>query len=653
MLFLLPLALLLPAAGAAAAPAATPVFDATHLYAPHALDGTWLVQAGDNPAYADPNFDDSQWTRFDPTTSLAGLYGKQEPAVVWYRIHIKVDPEETGLGLSENNIAHAFEIYANGQRVMANGQVTPFRSYTFAARLRAHIPDRFTSSGMLVLAMRVHFTRAEWRDGQDPGFYATNLELGQFDTLYREDWLAAVSENMGTWLDDLLVLGLGLVALVLFSAQRSRKEYLWIVAVCALELCNAPLPLISPFINLPIHWEFFSDLLRVFPPYLWGSLYFSFIGQRVGWGWRMVFICTGITNALASMQGVFFSVSVPYQFVISLPTIALLAVIIPIMLAIHWRRGNREAGILLIPVVLFSLDVYIRVGAGILFGFEAWRQTAIRILLLVSQIPIGPFRISFTAITDILTVLSLGIIILLRSSRLSRRQALLEAELEAAQQVQQVLVPEQTSVVPGFAVDSIYLPAQQVGGDFFQVLPIADGGLLVIVGDVAGKGLPAAMLVSALVGAIRATAEFTTDPAELLTNLNDRLVGRSGGGFSTALAARIDASGKVVLANAGHLPPYVDGTEIEVPGALPLGIAAGAVYEKVEFRLAPGSRITFYSDGVIEATSPSGELLGFERAREFSSKPAVDIAEAARAFGQQDDITVLAVERLAAAMGVA
>lgn len=647
---LIVLALVSPVAGALAAP---PVFDATHLHAPHALDSTWLVHAGDDPGYANPNFDDSQWTRFDPTTSLAGLYGKQEPAVVWYRIHIKVDPEETGLGLSENNIAHAFEIYANGQRVMANGQVAPFRSYTFAARLRAKIPDQFTSSGMLVLAMRVHFTPEEWRDGQDPGFYATNLELGQFDTLYREDWLAAVSENMGTWLDDLLVLGLGIVALVLFSAQRSRKEYLWIVAVCALELCNAPLPLISPFINLPIHWEFLNDLLRVFPPYLWGSLYFSFIGQRVGWGWRMVFICTGITNALASMQGVFFSVSVPYQFVISLPTIALLAVIIPIMLAIHWRRGNREAGILLIPVVLFSLDVYIRVGASILFGFEAWRQTAIRIMLFVSQIPIGPFRFSFTAFTDILTVLSLGIIILLRSSRLSRRQALLEAELQAAQQVQQVLVPEQTSNVPGFAVDSIYLPAQQVGGDFFQVLPIADGGLLVIVGDVAGKGLPAAMLVSALVGAIRATAEYTTDPAELLTNLNDRLVGRAGGGFSTALAARIDAGGKVVLANAGHLPPYVDGREIEVPGALPLGIAAGAVYEKVELKLAPGSRITFYSDGVIEATNPSGELLGFERAREFSSKPAVDIAEAARAFGQQDDITVLAIERLAAAMGVA
>jgi sigma-B regulation protein RsbU (phosphoserine phosphatase) len=94
-----------------------------------------------------------------------------------------------------------------------------------------------------------------------------------------------------------------------------------------------------------------------------------------------------------------------------------------------------------------------------------------------------------------------------------------------------------------------------------------------VVGDVAGKGLPAAMLVSVLVGAIRGVAEFTKDPAELLSNLNERLVGRGGGGFSTALIARIGADGRVTIANAGHLSPYLDGREVELPGALPLGVA--------------------------------------------------------------------------------
>jgi len=208
-----------------------------------------------------------------------------------------------------------------------------------------------------------------------------------------------------------------------------------------------------------------------------------------------------------------------------------------------------------------------------------------------------------------------------------------------------VILPEQVGTVPGYTVESIYLPAQQVGGDFFQILPAGEGGLLLVVGDVAGKGLPAAMLVSVLVGAIRGVAAYTKDPAELLANLNERLVGRAGGGFSTALVAHIAADGSVTVANAGHLSPYLDGKEIALPGALPLGVEGGARYETTQFRLAAGSRLTFYSDGVVEAQNQKGELLGFERGRELSTQPAAAIVEAAKAFGQSDDITVVTIER--------
>jgi phosphoserine phosphatase RsbU/P len=220
--------------------------------------------------------------------------------------------------------------------------------------------------------------------------------------------------------------------------------------------------------------------------------------------------------------------------------------------------------------------------------------------------------------------------------------------MAAAQQVQQLLLPEKTDTVPGYRVESIYQPAQEVGGDFFQILCIGDGGLLVVVGDVAGKGLPAAMLVSVLVGAIRGVAEFTVNPAEMLANLNDRLVGRAGGGFATALVARIAADGRVLLANAGHLSPYLNGNEVELPGALPLGVAGGALYQTTESRMALGDRLTFYSDGVVEAQSVKGELFGFERAREISSEPAANIVDAAKQFGQQDDITVVTIERAVA-----
>ncbi|MGH9598517.1 MAG: PP2C family protein-serine/threonine phosphatase, partial [Terracidiphilus sp.] len=178
--------------------------------------------------------------------------------------------------------------------------------------------------------------------------------------------------------------------------------------------------------------------------------------------------------------------------------------------------------------------------------------------------------------------------------------------------------------------------------------------------DVAGKGLPAAMLVSMLVGAVRGVAEYTSDPAEFLANLNERLVGRAGG-VSTALIARIytqidsaiHGDCAVELACAGHLPPYLDGKEIELPGALPLGVQSGARYQTIRFRLAPGSRLTFYSDGIVEAQNQKGELFGFDRARELSMQSAAAIVAAAKQFGQQDDMTVVSIERAPAAVAAA
>jgi len=155
------------------------------------------------------------------------------------------------------------------------------------------------------------------------------------------------------------------------------------------------------------------------------------------------------------------------------------------------------------------------------------------------------------------------------------------------------------------------------------------------------------MLVSVLVGSIRTAAEDSSDPARMLHRLNERMLGRSRGGFSTAVAAHISAQGRVTIANAGHLSPYLDGNEVELPGALPLGIVSDARYETRQLSLGPGSRLTFYTDGVVEAQNQKGELFGFERGRSISSRPAGEIVEAAKEFGQSDDITVVTVERLA------
>ena len=110
------------------------------------------------------------------------------------------------------------------------------------------------------------------------------------------------------------------------------------------------------------------------------------------------------------------------------------------------------------------------------------------------------------------------------------------------------------------------------------------------------------MLVSVLVGAIRAEAAHGADPVAMLTSLNQRMMGRSRGGFTTCLVAHLTAGGKLTMANAGHLPPYLNGLEIAVPGALPLGVVAHAEYECATVQLVPGDRLTFVSDGAVSYT---------------------------------------------------
>jgi len=627
---------------------ANATFDATNLREPADLSMNWRIYPGDNPTFAGPAFDDSQWKLFDPRAPISYLVGKTYPEIIWYRLRVKVSPDQKGLALREMMISRAFEIYVNGERIIASGQVAPFVPYTMNSRILTPIPERLVSSGELVIAARVHISKIEWLSGQNPGLFANNLTIGQEDSLYSDDWLAIIGQNAMDWLDRFLLIGVGVVALVLFAAQRRQIEYLWIFAVGMLTLAESPVTLISTFHDIPMTWAGVECICRLFSPYLWALLYFSFVHQRIGLRWRSFLIFAGVANFYSGIATILFPAPLSLQLIGNLPYVILLSVIIPIVLAVHLRRGNREAGILLIPVILFSLFIYAQVALSTMFEFPASREVAIRGINLINRYPAGPFAVSLDHVSGILSSLSLAVIMLLRSTTVSRRQAQLEGELAAAQQVQQVLLPEQIEPVPGFAVETVYKPAQQVGGDFFQILPAGEGGLLVVVGDVAGKGLPAAMLVSVLVGAIRATADRTNNPEEVLASLNDRLVGRGGGGFSTALAAHIAANGTVTIANAGHLSPYLDGREVELPGALPLGVMSGVAYDTIQFHLAPGSRLTFYSDGVIEAQNPRGELFGFDRAMEISTQPAATIAEAAKQFGQEDDITVVTITRAAA-----
>ncbi len=236
-----------------------------------------------------------------------------------------------------------------------------------------------------------------------------------------------------------------------------------------------------------------------------------------------------------------------------------------------------------------------------------------------------------------------------RRLRLELDKAALDTELAAAREIQRLMVPEELPPIPGYAIETIYRPAAQVGGDFYQVIPLGGGQTLVVVGDVSGKGLSAAMIVSMLIGMLHTISRISQDPAQILAELNCRLFERKHGGFITSLAVRLDLSGRVVLANAGHLAPWLNGSEVAFAGSLPLSIVASAAPEQVSLELRPGDRLTLITDGVIEARDAQGALFGFDRTQALMRQQAspLVLAEAAIHHGQEDDLTVISILRTA------
>jgi hypothetical protein len=236
-----------------------------------------------------------------------------------------------------------------------------------------------------------------------------------------------------------------------------------------------------------------------------------------------------------------------------------------------------------------------------------------------------------------------------RRIRIELDKAALETELAAAREIQRLMVPEALPPTPGYAIESIYRPAAQVGGDFFQVIPLGGGQSLVVVGDVSGKGLSAAMIVSMLIGMLHAICGTSRDPTQILAELNCRLFERKHGGFVTCLAVHLDPSGRVVLANAGHLPPWLNDSEVAIAGSLPLSIVASATPEQVTLEMGPGDRLTLITDGVVEARDARGSLFGFDRTQALMRQAAspITLAEAAIHHGQDDDLTVISILRTA------
>jgi len=244
-----------------------------------------------------------------------------------------------------------------------------------------------------------------------------------------------------------------------------------------------------------------------------------------------------------------------------------------------------------------------------------------------------------------------------------RERELLEHELKVARSIQQASLPKEVPTLVDWQISPYYQPAREVGGDFYDFHLLSEDQLGVVVGDATGKGVPAALVMSTTCGMLQLAAQaLDSSPGEVLERVNETLLSRIPSNmFVTCFYAILDPkSGRLSYANAGHDLPYLrcgggEAEELRARG-MPLGLMPEMSYEEKEMVLDTGEGILFYSDGLVEAHNPEGEMFGFPRLRALiaqhaEGEPLVEfLMDKLRTFTgegweQEDDITLVTLQR--------
>jgi hypothetical protein len=622
------------------------------------LDGLWRFHPGDSPIepgsntplWAAPGFDDSAWPLLESGKSWSSQGYAGMSGYGWYRFRVEIPAGQKPTSLLLSPIVTAFVVYVDGKRIGGSGQMPPPKvipSTQMSYHLFPLTLSASNSARTVQVAIRVWHSPI-WAGYVGGGPFLGGHLAGDPKLLATEQNHLQIARNIrfvDAYSYSITAALLGFAIFCLFLIRHAEREYLWFALILLAQAADNALTVgqeIYTILPVPL-FDLLDGICAALTLIAALCFFTRILKARAGWISSACLALAAFSplTAISYWPGWF---SAPAAGAIQLVCLLPAVVWILSMLVDRTIRGNLDARLLLLPTML-DFGYYLADNLAIVLDQAGWTKVP---RVLEVPLPLPPFTMHTGILLHLIFLLAMVVFLVLRFTRARRHEAWLNGEFEAARQIQQVLLPDKLDQCAGFAVECIYQPADQVGGDFFQQIADGEGGMLLVVGDVSGKGLPAAMLVSVLVGVIRAEAAHGTDPAALLRSLNGHLMSRSHSGFTTCLAAHISADGQLKLANAGHLPPYLNGEEIGIPGSLPLGILAGQRYETTFLKMSPGDRLIFVSDGVVEAQTQSksnhGELFGFDRTRELSRQPAASIAEAAHAFGQMDDITVVTVE---------
>lgn len=622
------------------------------------LYGPWKFHTGDNLAWAQPGFDDSAWTNMDlvppegsdgyvPGWTARGYAGYSGYA--WYRLQVAVEGAPGPLSLKmPESVDDAYQVFVDGQRIGEFGtfharHVTAYSALPRAFRLPPNIHNR-----TITIAIRMWMDSATPFNSPDAGGLHSPPVLGYASIIGAQvqlDW-DAIAHYIGSGFLEMLILVMALVmALTLFWLDWDEKSYFWLALVCLATIISNGVVLLDNFTTAVgqtasvLVTDVFATPVRIGCWVLFWGYWFRLprIRRLHRAAWLAVFV---LAVATALLRAPLYGQHIPVHWAVWIEPLRLylklyLGALLLFVAFQGFKRNKTEGGL---------------AAAAVLFAVFANYQHELRLVHVPTAFTVFGFSISLGSLSTIVSLLIITIMLLTRFIAARRAEEQWKLEIAQARHVQEVLIPHKLPQVAGLTIESEYHPAREVGGDFFQIIPNErDGSALIVVGDVTGKGLQAGMLVALIVGAVRSQAQIDNHPQQVLATLNRQLSEREHAS-ATCMALRFMPGGVVELANAGHLPPYLNGAEMQIEGALPLGILPGITYPALSFRLGPGDSLVLMSDGIAEAQDAHGHLFGFERTEELlrnAASPA-EIARAAKEYGQADDILVLRVQRTTA-----
>ena len=625
------------------------------------IDGPWQFHLGDDPAWANPAFDDSHWEQLSADKSWGAQTHANYTGFAWYRKSIQISPApgaSPDVALMIPRVDDAYEIYWNGVKVGQLGTLPPHMV------LYEDVPPQTYGLGPVrsgVLAVRVWKNVLASNDPDTLGGFEAAPVIGSPEAIAAAKATRDFNRLRRSQFNFGLTSLYALVSLLSFIAWlRDRNQWLlfWMSAFAA----EPTVATVLLGLGLPFSWAPVQFLVQIT------------IAAREACGWFLIIWLlqlhgerrlvryirrVAVIGVIAAAADGFLSFLYPglitaiqmqvTDAILTVPAVAFEAIPAILVAIAIVKRKRLDLARWLVAIFAFL--------NGTVYWFENASVQGVRYThwTFSGKIDASLFVLNgnpFSLPTILRTLLFLSIVyaVIHYTIESRRRQNSMEQELQNARELQQVLVPETLPILAGFSLTSAYRPAQEVGGDFFQIIPLDRGSTLIVLGDVSGKGLKAAMAVSMIVGSVRTLAETTSSPAEILAGLNRRLVGRLQGGFATAIALLLDRDGFCTLASAGHPGPFINENEMKFPGALPLGLGLNVKFEEFRLQLRELDQMALYTDGLLEARSQTGELYSFDRLKTlFSSRPTADqAAQAAVNFGQDDDITVVTLTRLKA-----